>query len=195
MKLCFIKKTDTKVGLNLKYRFSIKVYSGIIRSYKRLVEVNNVYYYFAEYSKDLLDIKREATQEEYEKLEPSLKLVSQMYADRNRIDNINISYKDLMEAIGKLATHNQYEIAKEIQYKLSLFLFELKKFLDNWETDLTRKYGKDSVEFKSFKTAQGEQFDKHMEYRIMYRLRNYDQHCGNIISNITVSLDENENEV
>lgn len=184
-----------KVGLSLKYRFSIKVYSGIIRSYKRLVEVDSVYYYFAEYSKDLLDIKREATQEEYEKLESSLKLVSQMYADRNRIDNINISYKDLMEAIWKLATHNQYEIAKEIQYKLSLFLFEFKKFLDNWETDLTRKYGKDSVEFKSFKAAQGEQFDKHMEYRIMYRLRNYDQHCGNIISNITVSLDENENEV
>lgn len=154
-----------------------------------------MYYYFAEYSKDLFDIKREATKEEYDKLEASINLVSQMCVDKNRIDNINISYKELMEAIDKLATHNQYDIANEIQYKFSLFLFEFKKFLDNWETDLNRKYGKDSTEFKSFKTAQAKQFDNHMEYRIMYRLRNYDQHCGNIISNITVRLDENGNKV
>lgn len=154
-----------------------------------------MYYYLAEYSKDLFDIKREATIEEYEKLDASIKLVSQMYVDKNRIDNINISYKELMDAIDKLAAHNQYEIANEIQYKLSLFLFEFKKFLDNWETDLDRKYGKESDEFKSFKAAQAEQFDNHMEYRIMYRLRNYDQHCGNIISNITVRLDENEKEI
>jgi len=154
-----------------------------------------VYYYFAEFSKDLLDIKRKATQEEYERLEYSIKLVSQMYSDRNRIDNINISYQELMRAIAKLATHNQYEVAKEIQYKLSLFLFEFRKFLDNWETDIKRKFGKDSSEIKAFKAAQVEQFDNHMEYRIMYRLRNFDQHCGNIISNITASLDENEKEI
>ena len=123
-----------------------------------------MYYYFAEYSKDLFDIKREATKEEYDKLEASINLVSQMCVDKNRIDNINISYKELMEAIDKLATHNQYDIANEIQYKFSLFLFEFKKFLDNWETDLNRKYGKDSTEFKSFKTAQAKQFDNHMEY-------------------------------
>lgn len=82
--------------------------------------------------------------------------------------------------------------AKDVQYKLSQFLFEFKKFLDNWETEIKRKYGKESDEIKIFKTTQAQEFDNHMEYRIMYRLRNYDQHCGNIVSNISCKINENE---
>ena len=37
---------------------------------------------------------------------------------------------------------------------------------------------------KLFKTAQSYEYDTHMEYRIFYRLRNYDQHCGNLVSRI-----------
>lgn len=151
-----------------------------------------MYYYFAEYSKDFLDIKRSATFAEYQKIEQRIKRISQMLMDKNRIDAISISYESLMESIDNLSCRNQQMAAKDVQYKLSQFLFEFKKFLDNWETEIKRKYGKESDEIKIFKTAQAQEFDNHMEYRIMYRLRNYDQHCGNIVSNISCKINENE---
>ncbi|MHB1153514.1 MAG: hypothetical protein ACYCWE_15330 [Eubacteriales bacterium] len=53
------------------------------------------------------------------------------------------------------------------------------------------KYGKNPNEYECFKKAQADEYDTYMEYRIMYRLRNFDQHCGNIISKIKGRLDAN----
>jgi hypothetical protein len=71
-------------------------------------------------------------------------------------------------------------------------LTEFKKYLDNWETHLKRTFGKDSREAKLFKSAQNYEYDNHMEYRIFYRLRNYDQHCDNFVSRITGRILPNE---
>jgi hypothetical protein len=82
------------------------------------------------------------------------------------------------------------EYAEIIQQRFSQLLFEFRKFCDNWETQINHEYGKDSDEFKTFKGATAAEYDNHMEYRIMYQLRNYDQHCGRIFSRITRSVSE-----
>lgn len=152
-----------------------------------------MYYYIAEVSNDLISIKREATTEEYNEIEPHIKAISKMMVDKNRIEAVIFAYKKLIESISNLSSQKDMFESRNIQYNLSQYLFEFKKFLDNWETDLSRKFGKKSKELKTLKNAQIEEYEEHMEYRIMYRLRNYDQHCGSIISQITAYIDENEN--
>jgi len=50
--------------------------------------------------------------------------------------------------------------------------------VDHLETFLKRKYGKDSAEALRFKAKTAEIFDLNFEYRFIYKLRNYAQHCG-----------------
>ena len=151
-----------------------------------------MYYYFSEVSSEKIVIKREASTEEYEAIEPYIKIVSKMLVDKNRIEPIMFAYQKLIESISLLNTQTDLYASRNIQYTLSGYLFEFKKFLDNWTTELKRKYGKNSKEFTIFKDAQIEEYEEHMEYRIMYRLRNYDQHCGSIISHVSEYIDENE---
>ena len=61
-----------------------------------------MYYYIAEVTKELIDIKREATKEEYDNLEPHLNAVSKMLVDKNRIEPIMLAYKKLCESIFNL---------------------------------------------------------------------------------------------
>ena len=150
--------------------------------------------YFAECSNDLIDIKRELSDEEYKKIEECIKVISCMLVDKSRIEDISSSYKYLLDLIESLSNKNQYRVAKEIQNGLSQLLFVFRKFLDNWETDIKRKYGENSKELQIFKQAQAEEYDQYIEYRIMYQLRNYDQHCGNVISEIKAYTDENDNQ-
>lgn len=58
------------------------------------------------------------------------------------------------------------------------FLSSARTLIDHLETYLKRKYGKDSAEVLRFKTKTGEVFDLNFEYRFVYKLRNYAQHCG-----------------
>ncbi len=74
-----------------------------------------MFYYFAEFSGDLIDIKRPVLNEEYETIQPYVTLLSQMLVDRNRIDSITFSHNSFMETMEKFSTQNQYEVAKEIQ--------------------------------------------------------------------------------
>ena len=148
-----------------------------------------MYYYYATILNGQIDIHRGLTAEEYNTLNPHIEKLSKLLFDQKRIDAMLLAHTELMAAISNLSERHDLSVAKSIQYKLSQYLFEFKKFLDNWETDIKRKFGKNSTEFSIFKKSQSEEFDNHMEYRIMYRLRNYDQHCGDIISNITGYID------
>ncbi|MFC0878879.1 hypothetical protein ACE01N_19960 [Saccharicrinis sp. FJH2] len=68
------------------------------------------------------------------------------------------------------------------------FLSSGRTFLDHTETYLKRKYGKQSPEFIKFKNETTKLYDNSFEYRFMYKLRNYAQHCGLPINNITFSI-------
>ncbi len=152
-----------------------------------------MYHYFANIKEGQINILRDATSTEYNTLEPHVQKISKMLIDKNRITPVLNAHKELTDAIFNLSTELETTAAQTIQNKLSQFLFEFKKLIDNWETELKRKYGNKSFEFKLYKDAQANEYENHMEYRIMYRLRNYDQHCGSIISRITSYLDPQGN--
>ena len=61
------------------------------------------------------------------------------------------------------------------------FLFEFRTCLDHMETEIKRVYGKDSELWNIFKDGISNAYDKHLEYAFTYHLRNYSQHCKNVV--------------
>jgi len=64
-------------------------------------------------------------------------------------------------------------------------LTSFRGYLDSVEHMLSNRFGKDNTIIKTFKEKQTELFDKHFEYRFLYRFRNYVQHVGFPISDIS----------
>lgn len=150
-----------------------------------------MYYHFANISKQEINIIREATEDEYKKFEENSKLVNGFFSDKMRIDSIETSYKEIITMTNKFKIEevNHTDCVK-ISILFTTYLSLFKKYLDNWETHLKRTYGKTSSQVKLFKDSTAYEYDNYMEYRIFYRLRNYDQHCGNLLSKITREINE-----
>ena len=63
-------------------------------------------------------------------------------------------------------------------------LFAFRAFLDRTAHHLSGLYGKDSAQLLAFKKAQSEEYDRYVEYRLCYKLRNMSQHVGHVISRV-----------
>lgn len=145
-----------------------------------------MFYYYATIQDETINFEREATAEEYNNLEPHISKISKMLVDKQRIDIVFNAHKKVVEEFAKLTSEqNAPHNSSDLIFSLTYYLAAFKKYLDNWETHLKRTYGNDSKEVKLFKDAQSHEYDNHIEYRIFYRLRNFDQHCGNLVSRIT----------
>lgn len=58
------------------------------------------------------------------------------------------------------------------------YVFSYRTYIDHLETFLKRTFGDASNELTTFKKLTAELYDNHFEYRFIYKLRNYAQHCG-----------------
>lgn len=72
------------------------------------------------------------------------------------------------------------------------YLSSARTYLDHSEKYLKNKYGNNSTQFNSFKSYTSSLFDNFFEYRFIYKLRNYAQHCGLPINSITFSVDNKD---
>ncbi|MDP9176276.1 MAG: hypothetical protein M3O61_01210 [Gemmatimonadota bacterium] len=66
----------------------------------------------------------------------------------------------------------------ELNRALVNFLTAMRLYLDHTETRLKRRYGNKAPVVRAFTTAASREFDDSAAYRILYKLRNYVQHCG-----------------
>lgn len=149
-----------------------------------------MHYYFASYEKEIINIIREATEKEYLFLKERLSRINKMLLDKKRIENFVRCYEKILNQYNN-CNHdtNLREVCEELNADLAAYLGSFKKFSDNWQTAIIREYGKNSNELAIFSEAFAEQYDQYMEYRIVYRLRNYDQHCGDIVSKVTAFME------
>jgi hypothetical protein len=68
------------------------------------------------------------------------------------------------------------------------WLTAFRLFLDHELTVLSRQFGRDSEQLTRFTSATSAAFDAEPGYRFIYKFRNYVQHCGLPLSNISVDL-------
>lgn len=145
-----------------------------------------MFYYYATTHEKTINFEREATAEEFNLLDPHISKISKMLVDKRRINIVSNAYRKVTNEFDKLMNGSKPpHDSEELIFSLTFYLAAFKKYLDNWETHLKRTFGKNSREVKLFKSAQSYEYDNHIEYRIFYRLRNYDQHCDNLVSRIT----------
>lgn len=151
-----------------------------------------MYYYVFSRSKGNINLLRKSSKEEYEKITGLTKEVVELLNDNQKIDSVNKGYNNLHKAAISILNRDISISESDITDYLSDFLFRVRKYLDNYEAHIKRQYGDNSLFIKQFKDATANEYDNHAEYRIMYQMRNFDQHCDNIVSSITIGLNEHE---
>ncbi len=145
-----------------------------------------MYHYFVETSNGVISFMREATHEEYEMLSQCIERISCLNIDDTRIQIVKHSYNELMDAVKRINDGDTMLATNDcLASKLTGFLSCTRKYLDNWETHLKSKYGKNSTEVELFSKETGNLYDNYPEYCFMYRLRNFDQHCEIVFSKFT----------
>jgi hypothetical protein len=83
-----------------------------------------------------------------------------------------------MELDPKLGAKQLEVLCSEANRHILNLLGSMRTFLDHTETDLKRRFGKDSPQTAAFKKECSRQYDCHFAYRFLSKFRNYAQHCG-----------------
>lgn len=68
------------------------------------------------------------------------------------------------------------------------YLSSIKTFIDHNETNIKRRYGKNSAETTEFTKITNYYFDNSFAYRFFSKLRNYAQHCGMPLQEFSISV-------
>jgi len=84
------------------------------------------------------------------------------------------TFKYSVENLRKLIKMNKHDsnYSREVLEIMSTF----RAFLDHWETEIKRKFGKKSSQVILFKEATSHEFDNYFSYRFFSGFRNYIQH-------------------
>lgn len=65
------------------------------------------------------------------------------------------------------------------------FLLEFKTYLDHTQTMLSHTYGRDSEILRAFLDGTHQAYDNSPEYGFTYQLRNFSQHCENVVHTLS----------
>lgn len=154
----------------------MKKYLGYIKEkdFVRVCELNdNNYLKFKEFSKRLIDYSREnhLVKMVYMNYKNYHGIVTDYFAKKRKGENLDF---DALE-----------DIVLNINTCIMNFLSSFRTFLDHTETKFKRKYGEESIETVRFKKFISNIYDSDFSYRFIYKLRNYTQHCGMPIGDIS----------
>ena len=148
-----------------------------------------------------VDLRSELTQaeiSEYEEAERTLLTV------RANAELFHILVWNLEEFIRGIASHLRAYATRNMDTgpprlphldinRLALnCLSSMRTYLDHLETSIAKRHGAESANLKNFRQYCAEAYDSQFSYRFLYRLRNYAQHCGLPIGQITFSTRPSE---
>ena len=150
-----------------------------------------MFYYIANVQNNTFEVLRQCSEEEYsriKKLQEPLSTI--LYRVNRRIEPLQKAFKRISTInIALMKQTNEYD-RYDLSDAVSNFLFRFRKHLDNWETYLKRECADVPERYKAFKEATSQAYDSHIEYQLIYHLRNVDQHCDNIISGLQLGISE-----
>lgn len=131
--------------------------------------------------------------EEYEKCNHVLSLLRDFEHNSQLFTMIVWNFQDYHDTIEAYLQAFIYKDMEHLQYRPAQFninrialnvLSSIRMYLDHVETSLKRRYGEASEEVKNFEKICSKVYDENFSYRLLYRLRNYAQHCGFPINDI-----------
>jgi hypothetical protein len=137
------------------------------------------------------ELIRKMTQDEYAEFKKADDRLSRFSEDQEKVGLLRDTYEDYkatvesharqLEArkhpisVAEVAAQNK-RAYNQINARVRSVLSEITTFLNYTEGFLKREYGKDSDQFKTFKTRTNIEYDASASYRFIYQLRNYAIH-------------------
>lgn len=94
------------------------------------------------------------------------------------------SYEEYLRLVDGSDINNDRDVVLGIKNYLASY----KSYIDGMETLISRSFSNEIYE--KFKKFQNKTFDENFNYRFIYNLRNYAQHCGSPISSISREINQ-----
>ena len=150
-----------------------------------------MYYYLASIIENKIEVLRDSNETEYTSIQALQASVHNFMMQNKRSSYEKKAFDRISRInVALLSGKHDYNV-DDLNNAISEYLFAFRKFLDNWETHIKREYGEDSELFKTFKKATVHAHSNNIEYKIVYQLRNADQHCDKIVTSISVGTEDN----
>jgi len=138
--------------------------------------------WIAEYNDNQLLILEELPDEEKAKIESATIVLNKLLIINNPFEELNSSFEEYKTWFIQCGVDD----AEKLVILVRNYLNNYYGFVCRWETYLKRN--KNETMLKLFKESIKTIYDHNFEYRFIYNLRNYAQHCGNPISNVSESI-------
>src|SRR2546423_1663063 len=138
----------------------------------------------------------EIDEDEFRSVRRSLAAISRLetpfsfkLVERNLLDLKSIhQFATIVLSLGRTFARTDHRMLGEaVMTSVVNWLTSVRLFLDHEETTLKQTYGKGSPAALMFKEATARSFDDRVGYRFTAKLRNYVQHCGLPLSQISIS--------
>lgn len=86
---------------------------------------------------------------------------------------------------------NEYTLLKiEINRLIINYLSSFRMLIDHYDRNINKRFGKTSREYLEFKALLKTAYEDNFEYRFIYKLRNFCQHCGIPVTDFFVDNEE-----
>ena len=150
-----------------------------------------------------IQIKSNVDEEEYTRIQLASGTVYAAIGSRQfvitqknyqRIMNTVEFYRNAIANRTLSASLSHRSIVENLSVDIINWLTSTRLFLDHHLTHLAHKYGKKSVELERFELATNKEYDSVQAYRVLYKLRDYTQHCGFPIDNISMTARDPDTE-
>lgn len=131
---------------------------------------------------------RELTAPESERYPGACQRLHEFHRTQDLIHLIAANSEEFRTAVDQLVqrAHSERRSAyrqdsaesRNLQRLVVNYLTATRLYLDHRQTFLTRRYGESSAVLAAFNATRRDIHEAHPEYRFLYELRNYVQHCG-----------------
>lgn len=145
-----------------------------------------MYYYVASYINSQISIHRESNEDEYNALCKLQKPLQEVEKHKKRFDSVSRAYDRITKIGDSLLGYSKDFDVEDFGNAISDYMFSFRKFLDTWETYIKRTFGEDSDLYRVFKKSTATAYEDHDEYKIVYQLRNADQHVDKVVDVISI---------
>ncbi|MEK4693903.1 hypothetical protein MKX31_07530 [Bacillus sp. FSL M8-0063] len=160
------------------------LYLGVVneeRKLTRVSELNNEVY--SEYALHLAKVNR---------FENDLSLYMTVELNYQEIHSTIQKYSEQYKKNSQMSWILIRRIILDINRRVLNYLSTFRTYLDHAEYLLKKEYGKDSEQVKKFKEVCSKEYDNYFAYRFLYKLRNYSQHCGMPVGNVSLGQRAND---
>lgn len=139
---------------------------------------------------------RELNNTEYEEYERAITCLTDFSSELQLFTIVDMNYKDYENILNQYfeeysnlpsmrISHIEHMNLNINRYIMN-FLSSVRIYLAHQETNLKKKNGKDSQKVKLFEKACNKAYDSNFSYRFLYKLRNYTQHFGMPVGEISL---------